>query len=193
MIFTEIKVPKEIRAFHESVFFGLSMRQFICSLIGVAAAVGVYFGLADVLGRETVSWLCVLAATPFTIAGFFSYNGMTLEKFLLAWVRSEFLCAGPRKFVAENFYIQMLCDIDGKRKGAVTARLWAKILPRDKETHGVWETDSIDYDEDVEVEPEPASPAPKATRTRIPKPFRRVQPQDDINIDDLLNREDLYE
>lgn len=116
MVFIEIKVPKEIRAFHESVFFGLSMRQFICSLIGVAAAVGIYFGLADVLGRETVSWLCVLAAAPFAVAGFFSYNGMTLEKFVLAWVRSEFVCAGPRRFVAENCYYQMLCGIRAEQK-----------------------------------------------------------------------------
>lgn len=111
-------MPKEIRAFHESVFFGLSMRQFICSLMGVGAAVAIYFGLADVLGRETVSWLCVLAAAPFAIAGFFSYNSLALEKFLLAWVRSEFLCAGPRKFVAENYYYQVLCKIRaGKRRG----------------------------------------------------------------------------
>lgn len=94
------------------------MRQFICSLIGVAAAVGIYFGLADVLGRETVSWLCVLAAAPFAVAGFFSYNSMTLEKFVLAWVRSEFLCAGPRKFVAENHYYTMLCEIRaGRHRG----------------------------------------------------------------------------
>ena len=129
-------MPKEIRSFHESVFFGLSMRQFICSLIGVAAAVAIYFGLADALGRETVSWLCVLAAAPFAVAGFFSYNGLTLEKFVVAWARSEFFCAGPRKFVAENIYYQMLCEIRtagrrGRAKRPQTAR-----RHRPKEKHG---------------------------------------------------------
>jgi hypothetical protein len=133
VVFIEIKVPKEIRSFQESVFFGLSMRQFICSLIGVAAAVAIYFGLADALGREMVSWLCVLAAAPFAVAGFFSYNGMTLGKFVLAWVRSEFVCAGPRKFVAENYYYQMLCGIQAeqRRRGRAT-RPQAKKQPLPK-------------------------------------------------------------
>ena len=127
----EIKVPKEIRSFHESVFFGLSMRQFVCSLIGVAAAVAIYFGLADVLGRETVSWLCVLAAVPFAVAGFFSYNSLTLEKFIVAWARSEFLCAGPRRFVADNYYWLMLKAVrqgaGRKKRGAKPRRATAPV------------------------------------------------------------------
>lgn len=112
------------------------MRQFICSLIGVAAAVAIYFGLADVLGRETVSWLCVLAAAPFAVAGFFNYNSMTLEKFLVAWARSEFFCAGPRKFVAENTYYQMLCAIRAdKHKGRAAGPKAAK-RSRPKEKSG---------------------------------------------------------
>lgn len=126
-------MPKEIRSFHESVFFGLSMRQFICSLIGVAAAVAIYFGLADALGRETVSWLCVLAAAPFAVAGFFSYNGMTLEKFVVAWARSEFFCAGPRKFVAENTYYQILRAIQLDKRRGRAARPKAAQRPRAKE------------------------------------------------------------
>ena len=39
----EIKVPKEVRQYHESIFFGLSLRQFGCSLAAVGAAVGLYF------------------------------------------------------------------------------------------------------------------------------------------------------
>ena len=31
----EVKVPKEIRNYQESIFFGLSTRQFICSLLAV--------------------------------------------------------------------------------------------------------------------------------------------------------------
>lgn len=92
------------------------MRQFICSLLGIAAAVGIYWGLADVLGRETVSWMCVVVAAPFAVAGFFSYNSMTLEKFIVAWFRSEFLCAGPRKFVAENHYYKMLCEVQADKQ-----------------------------------------------------------------------------
>ena len=39
----EIKIPKEIREYRESIFFGLTTRQFICSLLALGVAVGVYF------------------------------------------------------------------------------------------------------------------------------------------------------
>ena len=55
----EIKIPKEVRQHSESIFFGLSVRQLICSALAVAVAVSIYFALRNVLGRETASWACV--------------------------------------------------------------------------------------------------------------------------------------
>lgn len=98
----EIKINKEIKDYHESMFFGLSVRQFVCSVMAIGIAVGTYFGLRDIVGKEMVSWLCVLCAAPFAAAGFFKYNGMTFEKFAIAYIRSEFLCAGRRVFKSEN-------------------------------------------------------------------------------------------
>ena len=37
----EIKIPKEVRDYHENIFFGLNTRQFICSALAVAVAVGI--------------------------------------------------------------------------------------------------------------------------------------------------------
>lgn len=54
----EIRINKEIKDYHESLFFGLSFRQFACSVAAVGAAVGVYFGLRNIVGKEMVSWLC---------------------------------------------------------------------------------------------------------------------------------------
>lgn len=56
--------------------------------------------------------MCILAAAPVALAGFFHYNGMTLEQFLWAVVKSEFLFAGGRPFASENFYYNLL-----RRKG----------------------------------------------------------------------------
>ncbi len=52
--------------------------------------------------------MCVLAAFPFALGGFFTYNGMTFERFLLAVIRSELLY--PRKLVfrSENLYAKAL-------------------------------------------------------------------------------------
>ena len=109
----EIKIPKEVRQHKETIFFGLSARQFFCAIAAVGLAVGIYLGLGPVIGKETASWLCILAAAPIALAGFFTYNGMTLEQFAWAFLKSEFLCAGERRFISKNFYYEML-----KRKGA---------------------------------------------------------------------------
>ena len=79
----------------------------------MALAAGVYLGLSPVIGKETASWLCILAAAPIALAGFFNYNGMTLEQFAWAFFKSELLCAGERRFISKNFHYELL-----KRKGA---------------------------------------------------------------------------
>lgn len=111
----EIKINKEIRNYKETLFFGLSLRQFVCSVLAVGVAVGLYFALRNVLDRETVSWLCIVGAAPIAVAGFFKYNGMTLEKFAWAWFQSEFLMAGNRVWKSENYYLSAL-EKEGKKR-----------------------------------------------------------------------------
>ena len=118
----EIKINRDIRDYTESMFFGLSARQFIFSVLAVGIAVGLYFLLKPVLGTETVSWLCILGASPFAAMGFVNYNGMTAEQFLWAWLRSEFLEPKQLRFEAENLYYEMLRDsLARQEKEAVKA------------------------------------------------------------------------
>lgn len=104
MTLIEIKIPKEVRRHKETIFFGLSGRQFFCAVLAVAVAAGVYLGLGGVIGREMASWLCLLCAAPVAVAGFFQYNGLTLEQLAWAFLKSELLCAGPRVYHSENIY-----------------------------------------------------------------------------------------
>ena len=78
----EVKINKDIREFSESIFFGLTMRQFIFSLLACVIAVILYFTLKPFFGIETLSWICILGAAPFAVLGFVKYNGMTAEKFI---------------------------------------------------------------------------------------------------------------
>ena len=55
----EVKINREIRNYTESMFFGLSLRQFIFSVLACGIAVGLYFLLKPYLGTETVSWVCI--------------------------------------------------------------------------------------------------------------------------------------
>jgi hypothetical protein len=84
----EVKTNREIRSYTESIFFGLSLRQFIFSILACGISAGIYFGLKDYFGTETVSWMCIVGAAPFAAI---NYHGMSAEQFVWAWVKSEFL------------------------------------------------------------------------------------------------------
>ena len=103
----EVKINKDIREFSESIFFGLTMRQFIFSLLACIVAVILYFLLKPFFGIETLSWICILGAAPFAVLGFVKYNGMTAEKFIMAFIRSEFLTPKTLTFKSKNIYAEM--------------------------------------------------------------------------------------
>ena len=100
----EVKINREIRDYQEAILFVLGLRQLIFSILAIGVAVGVYFGLRDVLGTETVSWLCVLGAIPFGAMGFIRYNGMSAEQIAAAYIKSEILMPRHLCFSNENVY-----------------------------------------------------------------------------------------
>ena len=106
MVAIEIKIPKEIRNYHENIFFGLNTRQFVCSLLALGAAVGLYFCLRPIVGAEQVGWMCILGAAPFAACGFIRYHGMTAEQLLWAWIKSEILTPKRLVFKSDCLYYQ---------------------------------------------------------------------------------------
>ena len=106
----EIKINREIRDYHESMFMGLSLRQTIFSVLAILVAVGLYFWLNPILGTETVSWVCMLGAAPFAVIGFVSYHGMPAEKFVWVWFRSEILEPKQLCFNPNNLYFELMKD-----------------------------------------------------------------------------------
>ena len=110
----EIKTNKELRDFSESVFFGLSLRQFIFSALAVGVAAAIYFSLVDLLGVEVTGWICILAALPLGLAGFFRYQGLPLETFLAHYLHSEFILPREMSFPGENHFLQHSKPQEGK-------------------------------------------------------------------------------
>ncbi len=100
----EVKINREIRDYTEAVYFGLSLRQFIFSVLACGVAVGLYFLLRPFFGIETLSWVCILGAAPFAAIGFFKYHGMTAEKVLFTYLRSEILMPKEIKFISKNIF-----------------------------------------------------------------------------------------
>jgi hypothetical protein len=113
----EVRINKEIRDYTESLFFGLSLRQCIFSVLALGVAVGIFFSLRERLGIETLSWLCVLGAAPLGAMGFIGYHGMTAEQAAWAWVRSELLMPKRLIFTGENLYYEALWPHTSGKKG----------------------------------------------------------------------------
>ena len=132
----EVKINKEIRNYTESMFFGLSLRQFIFSVLACGVAVGLYFLLRPRFGTETLSWVCILGAFPFAAMGFIKYNGMTAEQFAWAWIESEFLMPKKLMFLPDNLYYEtMKPTIEAHEKGLPTVRKKQKgRTPKPKKT-----------------------------------------------------------
>ena len=104
----EVKINREIREYTESMFFGLTLRQFIFTVLAAAASIISYFLLRPVIGIEAVSWVCMLTAVPFAVLGFVRYNGMPAEKFIWAWIKSEILMPRHLCFGNSNLYMELL-------------------------------------------------------------------------------------
>lgn len=133
----EVKINKDIRQYTESVFFGMSMRQCIGTGAAVLAAVGTYFTFRHRFTNDILSWLCILAATPFGLLGFIQYHGMTAEQALWAWLRSELL--EPRILLNQtnNLYLTDLNGILAQKQaeslGKTSSQLWLEQhLPKKK-------------------------------------------------------------
>ena len=103
----EIKINKEIQNYKESIFFGLSMRQFFFSIFGCGSAVLLYFLLRPYLSAEILSWICVLIVVPFAFMGFVTYNGMPAEKLVVAWFKSEILMPKYLIYESRNIYLEI--------------------------------------------------------------------------------------
>ena len=112
----EVKINREIREYTESMFFGLSLRQFVFSIMACGIAVIAYFILRPIVGLETTSWVCIVLAIPFAIVGFLKYNGMHAEEFIWAWIKSEILSPKVLTFGETNYYYDMLKDTISKNE-----------------------------------------------------------------------------
>lgn len=104
----EVKINKEIRNYTEKMYFGLSLRQFLFSLCACIVAIIVYFLFNNTFNKEIISWICIVAAIPFVLFGFFKYNGLTFEQFIIAWFKSEILTLKKLKFISTNYYFDIL-------------------------------------------------------------------------------------
>ena len=112
----EVRINREIREYTESMFFGLTMWQFIFTCLAIAASIFSYFLLKPLIGIEAVSWVCILSAVPFAVLGFVRYNGMSAEKFIWAWIKSELLIPKKLCYGNNNMYWVLMHEMKKEKK-----------------------------------------------------------------------------
>ena len=119
----EININKDIREYTEGVFFGLNLRQLICSGLAVGSAVAVYFGCRGTISQDVITYFCIAAAVPFAAIGFIKYNGMPFEKIIVAWIKDNFLVSRKLTVKANNIYLEALKGyFTNKDKEAMNAK-----------------------------------------------------------------------
>lgn len=112
----EININKDIREYTEGVFFGLNLRQLICSGLAVASAVAIYFYARKTVSQEVITYLCIAAAAPFAAIGFIKYNGMPMEKIFVAWMKDNFLVPRRLTVKSNNIYLEALRGFFAKKE-----------------------------------------------------------------------------
>ena len=75
----QFDINKEVRDYKETLFFGLNLRQCVCSALAIIVASVLYFSLKHRLSNEPLSWVCMLGAAPFAAMGFFGHYGRFLN------------------------------------------------------------------------------------------------------------------
>ena len=118
----EVKINHEIREYTESMFFGLSVRQFFFSLLAVIMAAVLYFTLQDKVGTELVSWICIAGAVPFAAMGFVKYHGMNCEQLVWAWLRCTVIEPRQYKVRITNLYEEATRETREKRQKEMRKR-----------------------------------------------------------------------
>ena len=121
---------KEIRDYQESMFWGLSFRQCLFSVLAILAALGIYFVTRKYAGEQVTGWLCILGAAPFAACGFFRYHGMTAEQVAWVVIKSELLYPKRLVFKSENLYFS--CMEESLRLGEKMMGNGAELLEKQR-------------------------------------------------------------
>ncbi len=99
-----IKIPKEIREYKEKIFFGLTARQLIATVLAIAVCVPLYIFGKKFLGEELVSWLVIGIAMPIMAIGYVTKNGMPFEKYARVIIQRQVLFPQKTNFKSINYW-----------------------------------------------------------------------------------------
>lgn len=94
----EVYIPKDIKKFKDKAYFNMTLRQLISLVVAVIIAVPLFILLVKKkVDQSVVSWIVVFSVVPVLAFGFFEYNDMTFERYLLQ-ILKEIIYPPKRKY-----------------------------------------------------------------------------------------------
>lgn len=117
----EIKMPKDIRGYSEKIFLGLSLRQLIAVILTGLISVGMYFLTKETWLEGWLFALIIIPVAPLAVWGFLRPQGMTAEKYIATVLQSMVIWPEKRHYQTENFYEDIIHEIDREKQEALLA------------------------------------------------------------------------
>ena len=111
----EVRIPKEIKAYKEKLFYNLTLRQTVCSVLAISINVPLYYFGKEYISQDILSWIVLFVAVPIFLVGYFNYNGLNFEDFIKAVFKYNFLYPQKRKYKSENLF-EILLKKEGEKK-----------------------------------------------------------------------------
>lgn len=100
----EVKIPKDIKNYKEKFMMNLTLRQFISFALSIFIMLPLF--ITGVFkwhwNQDVVGWLVLLIGGPVISIGFINYNGMTAEKFVLQWIKTNVIYPQKRIYKIKN-------------------------------------------------------------------------------------------
>jgi len=124
----EIKIPKEIRKFTESIFMGLNLKQCIMSGIAIGLAVPLFITLRPALGLEGASWVCVIIVAPIGATAFVKIKNLPLLEYVIAFVK-WFFTRNPLVSQTKNMYMEAVTQMRFEKARIIRKRIIIEEVP----------------------------------------------------------------
>jgi len=83
-------IRKEITEYKSKLFFGLSGRQLLFSVLGLCLGIGSYILLNKVLGTEFAGYVVIALVAPLFAIGFIKIDGEPFERYLIKLYKYSF-------------------------------------------------------------------------------------------------------
>ena len=105
----EVKINKDIREFSESIFFGRAISESSVHffLIGLCDSSNSILYIKTFFWNRNIILDMYFRSSTFAVLGFVKYNGMTAEKFIVAFIKSEFITPKRLTFKSKIIYAEV--------------------------------------------------------------------------------------